>query len=640
MSGSAVAEVGGAGAAGVAVGRREPAPSAGCEGGASQGDASAGSAGDVRGLSGLLRLLGSQAGLVSASALASVLGVAVGLVPFYCVARMATAIYATPARLDEVQSLAFVVLGALGGRVLFNALATVLAHVAAFRVLHDLRLRLARKLGGVPLSFFASRTTGELKRTMMDDVAQVESFIAHHFPDGVAAIAVPVLVTIALLSVDWRMALASVAVMPLAIGAMASSMRGMDEMHRKWFALQDRTNASMLEFLRGIHVVKSFGLTAQRFGDLSRSIEEGLAWMVSFMRTNGRGYGTFAALIGSSLVVLIPVGGLLHVTGKLSLQDLVLFLVLGPQLTLSMMRLMFAWGNVQRIEEGNARIMVVLLAPDLVARGGTKLPAHHGIAFREVSFSYGEEERGKAKEALSRVSFEVEAGKVTALVGPSGAGKTTLARLVPRLWEATSGRVEVGGVDVKEMPLDVLLGKVSVVFQEVFLFHGSVRENLRLAKPDATEAEIVQACKAARADEFVLRLPMGYGTPLGERGARLSGGEKQRLSIARALLKDAPILVLDEATAFADAENEALIQEALSALCQGRTVLVIAHRLASVASADKLVVLDEGEVRDQGTHEELLGRCALYQELFAHQSEAAAWVLSTEGSAADAGGAA
>lgn len=582
---------------------------------------------DLRGIRGLRLLLRSQRVLVSISAVCSIVATALGLIPFFCVAKMATAIYEKPPRLADVRDLAFVALGAVAARYVAASISTMVAHVAAFRVLHDLRLRIAKKLGDVPLSFFATRTSGEVKRAMMDDVNQIESFVAHHFPDAAAAVAVPIVTALALVTVDWRMALASIAMAPLAFAAMAVAMRDVGAAHKKWFELQDRTNNSVLEYFRGIHVIKTFGLTAKTFGDLSRSIEEGLAWMVDFMRTNGRGYGVFGALIGSSMVVLMPVGGWLHLRGSLPLGDLVLFLILGPQLLTSLLRLMFAWGNVQRIEEGNARITAILLSPALAEPSNmTKLPTEGGIVFRDVHFRY----QDGGTEALAGVTFEANAGAVTALVGPSGAGKTTIARLVPRLWESTGGTVSIGGVDVRELPLDKLLARISVVFQDVFLFHGTVRENLLLARPEATEQELVRACSAARADAFIAALPQGYDTLLGERGARLSGGEKQRLSIARAILKDAPILILDEATAFADAENEALIQEALAALCRGRTVLVIAHRLSTIASADRIVVIRNGRVEGLGTHDELLSVCELYRAMWKDHTASLDWSLSTQ----------
>lgn len=577
---------------------------------------------------GLAALLRPQAPMVAGTALAATLAAALALVPFFAVAHMATAIYASPPELGAVRSLALLAAAALVARYVCIAGATMLAHLAAFRILHDLRLRLARKLGAVPLSFFARHGSGALRKTLLDDVNAIEGFVAHHFPDAVAAAIVPLATGIALLWVDWRMALASLAMAPLALGAMAVAMRNVGQAHAKWNEIQNRMNAALLEYLRGIHVIKTFGLSAQRFGDLARSIEDGLAWMAGFMRTNGRGYGAFGALIGSSLAVLVPLGGWLYLGGSLSLQALVLFLVLGPQLLMSLMRLMFAWGNVDRIKQANARIQDILGTPDLdTARAADTLPADHGIVFRDVGFRYDED----GPEVLHGVSFTAPAGKVTALVGPSGAGKTTLVRLVPRLWEPSGGSVELGGVAVDALPLDALLSRVAMVFQDVFLFHGSVRDNLLLARPDATDAQIDAACRAARAYDFIQALPRKYDTLLGERGARLSGGEKQRLSIARALLKDAPVLLLDEATAFADPENEAHIQEALSELCAGRTVLVVAHRLSSIATADHIVVLERGRVADQGTHAELLRRSALYQRLWHNHTESLDWSMGGTG---------
>ena len=585
---------------------------------------------------GLVTLLALEKPLVAGAALWSTLAAALALVPFFIVSRMATAIYSTPPRLDEVRDLALWAALALFVRYFLVAAANMFAHVAAYRILHALRLQLARKLGAVPLSFFSRRGSGELKKTLMDDVNQIEAFVAHHFPDAVAALIVPICTAIALVWVDWRMALASIAVAPLAILAMTVAMRDVGKAHQKWNDLQNQTNTSLLEYFRGIHVIKTFGLSAQRFGSLARSIEEGITWMEGFMRTNGRGYGAFGALIGSSLVVLVPLGGTFYTRGTLSLESLVLFWVLGPQLLLSMLRLMFAWGNVDRIKGGNARIQDILAARELgefrELSVETAVDARRGgVTFRGVGFRYDE----AGPEVLHDVSFTAQAGRVTALIGPSGAGKTTLVRLVARLWEATSGAVELGGRDVKHQPLDALMSQISMVFQDVFLFHGTVRDNLRLARPAATDAQVDAACRAARAYDFIHALPAGYDTVLGERGARLSGGEKQRLSIARALLKDAPVLLLDEATAFADPENEARIQEALTELCAGRTVLVVAHRLSTIATADHIVALEGGRVADQGTHAELLARCPVYQRLWKSHTEALDWSLGSDGSGSD-----
>ena len=578
-------------------------------------------------LRGLTALLALETPFVIGAALASTLAAALALIPFFVVARMACAIYATPPDLAAVRSLAVAAALALLLRYALVAAANMLAHVAAYRILHALRLRLAQKLGEVPLSFFGRHGAADLKKTLMDDVGQIEAFVAHHFPDAVAALVVPVLTAAALLWVDWRMAIASVVMAPLAALSMAIAMRNIGDAHQQWNDIQSRMNTGLLDYFRGIHVAKTFGLSAQRFGELSRAIEEGLTWMEGFMRTNGRGYSAFATLIGSSLIVLVPMGGTFYLQGTLSLESLVLFLVLGPQLLMSGMRLMFAWGNTDRIQAANARVQALLEAPELSRAQTSARPAHHGLTFRGVGFRY---EDG-APEVLHDVTFDAPSGRVTALVGPSGAGKTSLVRLVPRLWEATSGSVELGGVDVRALPLDELLAQIAMVFQDVFLFHGNIRDNLSLARPNASDQELEAACRAARAYDFIQALPDKYETMLGERGARLSGGERQRLSIARALLKNAPVLLLDEATAFADAENEARIQEALSELCSGRTVLVIAHRLSTICTADHIVVLDVGRVVDQGTHAQLLARCALYRRMWQSHTAALDWSLTAPG---------
>lgn len=583
----------------------------------------------LAGRGGLWFLVRTQGGLLAVACVCSTLSAVLALVPYAAVAWMAAAIYAATPDLVTVRDLALLAISAIVVRHALAAISTAVAHLAAYRLLHDLRVRLAQKLGEVPLSFFARRTTGELKQTLMDDVNQIEGFVAHHLPDATAATVTPIAIGIALFVVDWRMALASLAMAPLAIVAMSIAMRNTSEAHRLWRELLDRIASSLLEYFRGIHVIKSFGLTARSFGDLKQTIDQGQEWTERFMRSNGRGYGAFGALIGSSVLVLLPLGGWLYLRGTLALDTLVLFLVLGPQLLSSMMRLMFAWGNVERITLGNARIAEILVAPALTDRIATGDPdakfRDSTVGFHDVSFSYATGPR--ATEVLHRISFEARAGEVTALIGPSGAGKSTLARLIPRLWEPASGTITIGGLDVATVPLDTLLSQIAIVFQDVFLFHGSVAENLRIARPKATQAELTAACIIARIHDTISALPAGYATQLGERGARLSGGEKQRLSIARALLKDAPIIVLDEATAFADPENEAAIQDALAELCRGKTVIVIAHRLSTVRDADQLVVLERGRVVDRGTHAELVARCATYQRLARDHDEALAWSL-------------
>lgn len=579
-----------------------------------------------RGLAGLFALVRSQRARLSLSSLSAFLASVCGVVPFLCIYAIAEVLTRPAPERERLLSYSAVLAVSVLARYALLALSTVWAHTAAFRLLFELRAELARKLGAVPLSFFARRNSAQVKRTLLDDVHQLESVVAHYVPDGSAAVSTPLLVTSLLFFVDYRMALASIAMAPLALVVMIVATRGIEDVHRDWLRRQDQFSLRVLEFFRGIEVVKTFGTSARTFANLAQISNDNTRFISDLMRKNGGAFALFQTLLGSSWVVLVPVGGLLYSSGSLSLPKLLLFMIVGPQLLTSSTALIFAWEGVKKVSESSDRVWRFLQEAELREAPTSEARAPTGplaVVFDAVCLEYED-----GRPALQHVSIEAPAGKVTALVGPSGAGKTSLSRLVARLWEPTSGRVLVGGKDVQAWPIAQLLQQVSMVFQDVFLLRGTVKENLLLAKPDASFAELVDACRVARAHDFIQGLPKGYDTELGERGARLSGGEKQRLSIARAVLKNAPILILDEATAFADAENEALIQSALRELCVDRTVLVIAHRLSTVASADQIVVLERGRVAECGRHEELLAHRGLYHQLWQRQSSSLDWQIS------------
>jgi ATP-binding cassette subfamily B protein len=552
----------------------------------------------------------------------AVLSAALSVAPFWFIYRIAAEAFSPHADPGQIWRLAWWALGLLALRWALMAASHVFAHTGAFAVQHRLRLAMARRLGEVPLSFFAGRGSGSLRRTLGDDVNSLEGFLAHMLPDAAASAAVPLVALALLFFADWRLALAALAPLPLALGAQAWMMRRSGERMREWTALQKRIANQVGEYVRGVHVVKSFGLDARSFHTLAEAIHGAVDWVAQYARSSSTGWVMFTGLLSANVVVVAPLGAWLHGRGSLDLPTYVLFLLVAPAVLMPLLRLTFALGEQMHRAEALARIGDVLAAPPLVQ--AAPVPPPQGpldVEFVDVRHCYGD------RLALEDVSFRAEAGRFTALVGASGSGKSTLARLVPRLYEGDRGSVRVGGRDVREWPLDALLGRVSIVFQEVFLFHGTVRDNLRLARPDADDAAIEAAARAARAHTFIEALPQGYDTPVGERGARLSGGERQRLSIARALLKDAPILLLDEATASVDAENEVLIQQALAELCRGRTVLMIAHRLHTVMRADHIVVMDQGRVAAQGQHEDLLRNCATYQHLWHDHAQARDWSL-------------
>jgi len=547
---------------------------------------------------------------------------ALSIAPLWCIYRIAVELFSAQPDMEAVWRLSWWALGLLFLRWALMVASHVLAHVGAFAIQHRLRLALVQRLNQVPLSFFAGRGSGSLRRTLTDDVNGLEGFFAHMLPDVVAAATVPVMALALLFVADWRLALAALVPLPLAVLAQWWWMRGMGERMREWGELQKRIANQVGEYVRGVHVVKSFGLDARSFGELASAVRGAVVWVQDYTRHSSGGWVMFTGLLTANLVIVAPLGAWLYTQDTLDLPTYVLFLLVAPAVLAPLLRLTFALGEQFQRAQAMQRVDAVLQAPVVSEAVNAYVPdAALDIEFIHIRHRYGE------SLALEDVSFHAGAGRLTALVGASGSGKSTLARLIPRLYEFEFGELRIGGVDVRQWPLDALLARLGIVFQEVFLFHGTVHDNLAMARPDASDAQIEAAARAACAHEFIMALPQGYDTALGERGARLSGGERQRLSIARALLKDAPILLLDEATASVDAENEALIQQALDTLCQDRTVLMIAHRLHSVMHADHIVVMDGGNLVGQGTHAELLEHCPGYQRLWRDHEGARDWSL-------------
>lgn len=497
-----------------------------------------------------------------------------------------------------------------------------LAHAGAFAVQRQLRLALAQRLSQVPMAFFARQGSGTLRKTLVDDVQGLEGLLAHLLPDAVAAATVPVLAAALLFALDWRLALAVTAPLPLALLAQWALTRRSARSAQHWQQLQQRIANGMGEYVRGIQVAKVFGLSARTFAELAASVHAAVQWVADFARGASAGWILFTGLLSSSLFVVALTGAWRWHQGELPAALWVLFLLLAPAVLQPLLRLTFAFSEHAQRREALIRLNRLLDArPMALPLADAPPEGPLDIEYRDVRFSYGE------RMALQGVSFRARAGQLTALVGPSGSGKSTLARLLPRLDELDSGQILLGGLDVRAWPPDALHAQIGMVFQDVHLFHGSVRDNLLLARPDATQSQLEQACHTARAHDFIQALPQGYDTPLGERGTRLSGGERQRLSVARALLKDAPVLVLDEATSYADARTQQQVQQALSQACASRTVLLIAHRLRTVMHADHIVVMDEGRVVGQGTHAQLLECCALYQRLWQDHEQARSWSL-------------
>ncbi|MBL3594413.1 ABC transporter ATP-binding protein [Rhodovulum sulfidophilum] len=568
----------------------------------------------------LLMRHGGKAGpLLSISAAMATCAVALELVPVWAVWRLVTELVsgtATPAIFVTcaVAALVAVVLGYL-----LMGLALGLSHVAAFRLIHALRLALARHLARLPMGWFAGRRSGGAKKLIVDEPERLELLVAHGLPEGISAGATWLAVTIWLFAVDWRMALASIVLTPLAFGAMFSAMGRNARMAGAYQTASERLNGAIVEYLAGMAVVKVFNRSGESLGETAGAVRDYAAIETAMGRAFVPRGALFYTLVGANICVILPVGMVLMQTGSLDLERLALFVILGANYSLPLMKLFNLFHNMAHISMASTLIEDVLATPAQPDTGARIALPDHEIVFDRVRFGY---EAGT--EVIHGVSFTARDGKVTALVGPSGSGKSTLAGLIPRLHDVGAGRITLGGRDIREIGLDQLMEEIAFVFQDTVLFSGTIAENLRFGKPGATEAELQAAATAARAHDFIAALPEGYDTRLGEGGAALSGGERQRLAIARAILKDAPVIVLDEATAFADPDSEAAIQAALSELSRGRTLIVVAHRLHTIMGADRIVVMDEGSVAETGRHEDLLAQGGLYARLWADYTAAQA----------------
>ena len=545
------------------------------------------------------------------SGLLAAIGAALGLVPYYLIYLVSLQLFGSAASTLDTQyvgQLAWWAVGAVVGKGICNGLSTRLSHIAAYTILYDLRIELAHKLGRLPLGYFTNRTTGEIKKIIHEDVEQLEQGLAHIIPDVVAGVTVPLLAGILLFLVDWRMTLATLASAAIALGFFGLMMSRFDM--STYNALLTRMNGVVIQYINGMKVVKAFTRTDFSFAQLQDVVEEMRQVYVRTTRTSALPSAVMLTLMRSAAVTVVPAGIVLYLMGSLSLPTFVLFVVMGIGFNRPIMAVLFhGFTGFYQVNAASQRIAAVFNQASLADPEQPQPPQGNAISFHKVSFGYGD------TSVLKDISFIAPAGSVTALVGPSGAGKSTIAKLIPRFWDVGEGAICIGGVNVKDIAVEQLMNRVSFVFQDVFLFNDTILENIRIGNPTASRDAIVAAAKAACCHEFIEALPQGYDTPAGENGVSLSGGQRQRLSIARAILKDAPIVVLDEATAYVDPENEALVQAALAGLLAGgdKTLIVVAHRLSTITEADQILVIDQGQIVARGSHSSLLETCELYR---------------------------
>lgn len=503
-----------------------------------------------------------------------------------------------------------------------------LSHKGAFELEEILRTELSEHLARVPLGYVINTGSGALKKILLDDIRTLHVFVADSTPLFAKAYATPLLGAILLFTVDWRLALAALALLPLGVVGMTFAFRDHETARRKVDQANENINSVIVEYVQGMQVVRTFddgSGSLKRFRDALTAATETLkVWTGKTQIGAYIARTLFAAL--PTVTLVLACGLWLHNHQQVSAAQIVLALALAPTITEGIIPIVWLQQYIVNSDAAVKRINALRRVPALPEADPTTslTPKNSSIELQNVNFAYD----SRRENALTDVSFTAPAGQVTALVGPSGSGKSTIAQLVVRFWDTTSGNVLIGGVNVKDMTADTLMQHVSFVFQSPFLLHDSVKENIRLGKPTASDDDIMAAAKAAQIHDFIVSdLPDGYNTIVGERGSTLSGGQKQRITIARAILQDSPIIILDEATAFADPDNEAKIHAALSELSKGKTILVVAHRLSTIQDADQIIVLDQGHVDDIDTHTNLTQANGVYAQLWRNFERAQGWGL-------------
>lgn len=591
-----------------------------------------------KGLSRLFEIAGQRKGLLILAGLLSAGSAACMLVPYWAVYEILKELLSHGSNLSAsdgtgITYWGWVAFGGLvGGLVLLYA-ALMSSHVAAFRILYGLRVRLSEHIDKLPLGYLNNTSTGAIKKTMDQNIEKIEGFIAHTIPDLVNVIATVVVMLVIFFSLDVWLTVVCLAVVVLSLFLQFSNFMGKRarEFMGIYYDAQEKMSASAVQYVRGMPVVKIFGQSVRSFRQFNAEIQAYKTFALKCCDTYQNGMIAFTVLLNSTVTFILPMGILLMQASPQSLSLAVVwlfFIIMGPGMASPVYKLTFLGGNTRDIDEGVNRIDRILEKKPVPEPEYPQVPAAYDVEFRHVSFSYENTEQGTRTEALRDVSFIAPQGKITALVGPSGSGKSTVANLIPRFWDVEQGKICIGGADIRQIPTAKLMDMVSFVFQDTFLFYDTLYENIAVGSPDATKEKVIAAAKAAQCHDFIERLPQGYETRIGDKGVFLSGGEAQRICVARAILKNAPILVLDEATAFADPENEHKMQMALQSLIKDKTVIVIAHRLSSIVSAHQIVVMKEGRIVQRGKHERLSMTEGVYKNMWDAYTSAYHWTLN------------
>ncbi|PAB60688.1 ABC transporter ATP-binding protein [Anaeromicrobium sediminis] len=558
----------------------------------------------------LLEVSGREKNKLYLAAIFSVISSVFAIGPYILMYNIILELFKESVSYEKIKSMAIIVSVIVVMRMIIFLASGIFSHVAAFTILYELRMKAVEHISKFNMGFFTGHTIGEVKKTINEDIEKLENFIAHQIPDLASAVVTPIIVISYLLYLNWKLALVLFIPIILAFLSQMAMFKGMKKRMEHYHELLEKLNSTIIQYINGMNVMKAFNLSAKSFKNYKDTTEEYAEYWIDITMESAPLYGVFLVLIDSGLLFIIPIGGIMFLNGSINSSTYILFLILSANFLTSFKQLLEFGSKFSMLLEGAGKVRNIIEQEGQVSGNRTLNEVIEGkIEFNNITFKYDK------KEVIKDLSLTIEPKNIVALVGPSGSGKTTLGQLVGRFWDVQEGNITIDGIDIKHIKMEELMDKISFVFQNIFMLQDTILENIRMGS-NKSEEEVIKASKKAQIHDFIMALPDGYNTLLGEHGIKLSGGEKQRISIARAILKDSPILILDEVTSYSDIENESKIQEALRTLLKDKTAIIIAHRLYTIKNVDKIVVLEEGKIVEQGDHNYLMNKNGLYRHLW------------------------
>ena len=548
---------------------------------------------------------------VFASVLIAIIGVGFGVIPYFSVASIINNLVDNNTDIYNYLPYIFAILVGFLGSVLFHEVSTIISHNLAYRIIEDKRKLLADKLSRISMGDVEKKSSGQWSQFMVETLDKMEKPIAHVIPEVIANIIIPIVLIVIIFVLDWRIGIANLLTIPLGLLFSALMMRGYEAKSKRYQEASKAMNTTMVEYVNGIKVIKAFNKSASSFGKFKETVNENKKAMLDWYLSVCFSMTATMETIPATMIFVLPASLYFFMNGSIEIGALVMCILLSYASYKPLIKAMSHLETITNIKIILEEINKVMDIPDLKRGKTTKNIGSYDVEFRNVTFAYN-----KSKNVLNGISFNANENELTAIVGNSGGGKSTIAKLLAGFWNVNSGEILIGKNNLNDMPLKQNMELVTYVSQENFLFNKTILENLKIAKEDASMSEIQKACEKASCHDFIMSLPNGYETIVGESGANLSGGEKQRIAIARSFLKNSPIVLLDEATAYSDPDNESVIQESINNLIENKTVIMIAHRLSTIVNANKIIVVDNGSIIEQGSHKELLELNGKYKEMW------------------------